>query len=74
MRRRQFSPPKKTRRTWIRVSPIPATQTFDHVIIRIRADAQMPTLIHAGGIDSPRLTTDLSITKEIVPFVDDIIR
>jgi hypothetical protein len=74
MRRRQFSPPKKTRRTWIRVSPIPATQTFDHVIIRVRADAQMPTLIHAGDIDSPRLTTDLSITKEIVPFIDDIIR
>ena len=58
--------------TGIRARPAPASVPFSDFIIR--ADREMPALIHAAGIDSPGLTASLSIAEMVTRLVAERLR
>ena len=58
--------------TGIRARPAPAGDPFSDFIIR--ADREIPALIHAAGIDSPGLTASLSIGDMVTRLVEERLR
>lgn len=58
--------------TGIRARPAPAADDFSDFIIR--GDRQLPSLIHAAGIDSPGLTSSLAIAQLVTRFAEERLR